>query len=206
MRGPGTVHRYLSYLVGEKLQIHRQCVPAQEDPGQVLVPLLPHRKLQLCLQAFYQFQPQHHQNLRPYKIHKYLLKTKYSFLRSCSSHLDYNMQQPTQKSYLCKPTIFHALKMLQKERPFLFSKRPFTLTSFDDKLKYHMSLLDEDIAIKLSFPIRQLQYIQLPQSFKSRNMNIHNLKMTLTQTVLKSVKCQTFQVSTHHCSVQMIKI
>ena len=49
-----------------------------------------------------------------------------------------------------------------KESHFLFSKRPFAIISAAEvKLERHKTLLDELTAMKLGFPIRQLQYTRL---------------------------------------------
>ena len=49
--------------------------------------------------------------------------------------------------------------MKHKEIPILYAKRPLALSPVSEiKVKVKENLLDEDIALKLGFPIHQIQY------------------------------------------------
>ena len=68
-----------------------------------------------------------------------------------------------------------------KEIPLLYGKRPFAVCSTSDaKVDCQDNLLDEEIALKLGFPIQQLQYSRL-----KLNGNIVRICVIVRVTVQK---------------------
>jgi hypothetical protein len=91
---------------------------------------------------------------------------------------------PTCPAKILPPFSFPKLEM--KEHIALHRNRPFAICSASDlNLEHHGTILDEDIALKMRFPIRQLQYVRL--SLKTDSSNECTRTVGVTRCTIQTI-------------------